>query len=193
MKRCLLGAEDSKRPAYLALQPMGLIPALETPDGVMFETAAILLWLADRHGALAPTVATPDRARFLTWYMFVANNIHAEVMQLYYAHRVAGEACTDAARTHARARMQRALATLDTMVAKDRPAWLAPDQPSILGYYLCTVMRWMNTFEGDAHIASSDYPALHAILLGLQTRPAALRSAKAEELGAHLFTASAVA
>ena len=36
-------------PAYLAMQPLGLIPVLETPQGALFETAAMLLYLAERH------------------------------------------------------------------------------------------------------------------------------------------------
>ena len=43
-----------RSPAYLALNPNGLIPVLETPDGPLFETGAILLWLADTHGGLRP-------------------------------------------------------------------------------------------------------------------------------------------
>ena len=38
-------AQAQRAPAYLALNPNGLIPVLETPQGPLFETAAILLWL----------------------------------------------------------------------------------------------------------------------------------------------------
>ncbi|MFM7445863.1 MAG: glutathione S-transferase N-terminal domain-containing protein, partial [Tabrizicola sp.] len=40
-------------PAYRALNPTGLIPTLETPQGAISETGAILQWLADTH-RLAP-------------------------------------------------------------------------------------------------------------------------------------------
>ncbi|GAB1364448.1 hypothetical protein MASR1M32_36840 [Rhodobacter sp.] len=45
-------------PAYRALHPLGKIPVLETAEGPMFETSAILLWLADTHapGRLAPAL-----------------------------------------------------------------------------------------------------------------------------------------
>ena len=39
---------------YRAVNPTGLIPALETPQGVVFETGAILLWLGEVHGRMAP-------------------------------------------------------------------------------------------------------------------------------------------
>ena len=43
-----------KSAPYLALNPNGLIPVLETPDGPLFETGAILLWLSDTYGGLMP-------------------------------------------------------------------------------------------------------------------------------------------
>ena len=52
-------AGEQGKPGYLALNPAGKIPVLETEDGPLFETGAILLWLADRHGTLAPA---PKRA-----------------------------------------------------------------------------------------------------------------------------------
>ncbi len=40
-------------PGYRALHPLGKIPAMETPDGPMFETSAMLLWLSDRFARAA--------------------------------------------------------------------------------------------------------------------------------------------
>ena len=57
-----LDPDDLKSPAHLARHPLGMVPMLETPDGPMIETAAILLWLADRHGGLAPAPDSPQRA-----------------------------------------------------------------------------------------------------------------------------------
>jgi len=45
-------------PAFLALNPAGVIPVLETAEGALSETAAILLWLIERHGRLGPAPAT---------------------------------------------------------------------------------------------------------------------------------------
>ena len=48
-----------KSDAFLAMNPNGLIPVLETPHGPMFETAAIIIWLADRERALLPSAPAP--------------------------------------------------------------------------------------------------------------------------------------
>ncbi|WP_293576781.1 glutathione S-transferase N-terminal domain-containing protein [Phaeobacter sp.] len=78
------GAQHSA--AYRALNPAGLIPVLETPDGPIFETAAILLWLADRHPAagLFPTPDSPQRATALKWLFHLSNTVHADLRILFY-------------------------------------------------------------------------------------------------------------
>jgi glutathione S-transferase len=60
--RSVMGQQDA---AYLALNPNGLIPVLETPTGPLFETGAILLWLADTHGGLGPAPHATARGDFL--------------------------------------------------------------------------------------------------------------------------------
>lgn len=181
------GQQDT--PAYRALQPLGLIPALETPDGPMFETAAILLWLADRHGALAPAPADPTRAAFLKWFFFTAHAVHPTLLQIFYPERAAGPACAGAALTHAARRMTGYLALLETMAAADRPHWLAPGAASILGYYLGMLLHWLRDLPPDhpGHLATTDYPALHAVLAALETRDATRTVAQTQSLALPLF------
>lgn len=183
-------AGEQDGPAYRALQPLGLIPALETPDGPMFETAAILLWLADRHGALAPAPTSPERAAFLKWFFFTTSHLHPVVLQIIYPEKYAGAPEAEPAFIRlALARAHLAFAELEK-VAATTPAWLSPDAPSILGYYIAMLARWLKYNKpGDArHIDFADYPALHRLAAGLETRPAALKAAEQEGLGATIFT-----
>lgn len=178
-------------PAYRGLQPLGLVPALETPDGPMFETAAILLWLSETHHALAPAPGTPGRAAFLKWFIFTTGTIHPTLLQLFYPERVGGAPAAPAVLSHAAQRMQSYLALLNTLVAEDAPGWLAPQAPSILGHYLAVMMRWLNQLDPAEcpGLASTHTPALHALLLAYEDRPAARTVAAAEELGPTPFSA----
>jgi glutathione S-transferase len=66
------------------------VPALKLPDGsVMTESAAIILYLADRHGtpSLAPEPASPLRPHFLRWLFFLAANIYMSDLRVYYCER----------------------------------------------------------------------------------------------------------
>jgi glutathione S-transferase len=183
-------AGDLASPQHRARHPLGLIPALDTPDGTLFETGAILLWLSERHG-LAPAPGSPGRAAFLSWFVFVNNGIHPAVMDLLYPDRRAGEACMAAVAGVAHATLVERLALIEAMVMRDRPSWLSPDAPSVLSIYLSHLMRWIAAFPHfpEQRITAEGYPALQAILQALETRPAILRAAAAEGLvGRHFFS-----
>ncbi len=170
-------------PDYLALHPLGLIPVLETPDGPVFETAAILLYLSElTPNILAPAAGNPDRAAFLKWLFFTSTNLHTTLIQTFYPIRTAGPDCTAEVVTHARAKLKIYLTLLDS-VAATRPSYLSDSQPTLLGYYIAILMRWI-----AADFPSTDYPALHRVLAYLEARPATLSRAAAENLGPKPFT-----
>lgn len=183
---------DNRQPDYLARQPFGLVPALDTDQGTLFETAAILLWLADRHpeARLAPAPADPARGAFLTALFFTSTNLHVNLLHLFYGDRPAGEAAAAEVIARARARIATCLTVLETRAA-EAPDWLAPGRATLLGYYLAMLLRWLGSFaEGDprrVHLA--DYPALHRLCADLETRAAAQMVAADEGLGALPFTA----
>lgn len=183
-----LNERDSS--AFRRMSPLGLIPALSTPDGDMCETVAILLWLGDRHPEVSPGAASRDRAGYLKWLVFINNSIHNNILALFHPERVSSMTCSSETMGNARAQIQQALAIVDSMVATDAPGWLNADKPTALNYYLALLMRWMNGFDPShpAHISSREYPALHELLLKLETRPAALTCAKLEGLGETIFT-----
>ncbi len=66
----LLSFKAMKQPAHLALHPFGQIPTYEEGDLALFESGAIVLHIAERHGGLLPVDANA-RARAITW-MFAA-------------------------------------------------------------------------------------------------------------------------
>jgi len=71
-----------KAPELLALNPMGKLPILTDGDAVVTESAAIGLYLADRHayGRLAPKVDDPARGAYLRWSLFAPSVIEPGAM-----------------------------------------------------------------------------------------------------------------
>lgn len=177
-------------PAYRAMQPLGLIPALETPDGTMFETAAILLYLADRHPGLAPAVGSPDRGDFLKWLFFTSTNVHTVLLQLFYPERSAGPECAAQVLAHALPKMKQYLSLLDQAAAPN-PDWLSQDRPTMLGYYIAMLMHWLGGFGADhpLQINAHDYPHLFKVLTMLEGQHATQVIAEDEGLGPTPFTA----
>jgi glutathione S-transferase len=66
----LVSFSAMKEPAHRALHPFGQIPTYEEGDLVLFESGAIVLHIAERHGGLLPDDANA-RARAIAW-MFAA-------------------------------------------------------------------------------------------------------------------------
>ena len=62
-------------PAFLAINPNAKTPALVDGDATLFDSSAILLYLAEKTGQFLPPNTTADRARFLSWLMFLASGI----------------------------------------------------------------------------------------------------------------------
>ena len=52
-----------RSPEALALSPLGKIPVLETPEGTVFDSVAIMTWLADRHRAFTHEAGSFRRAQ----------------------------------------------------------------------------------------------------------------------------------
>ena len=182
-------AGDLDTPAFRAISPFGKIPALETPQGPLFETAAILLWLAAQHGGIAPAPTDPKRGAFLQWFIFTTNTVHPAMMNLLHPYRPGGDAAMDMVLPTAHDNLRTYYAALDAMVTRDNPAWLS-DQPGILTYYLAVLMRWTSAFAHDPafNIPTADYPALHRVLQAMEQRPAAGRVFAKEGLGPTPFT-----
>ena len=190
-------ARAQRSPAYLALNPNGLIPVLETPVGPIFETGAILLWLADTHGALAPVPNDPPRAAFLKWLFWVSDTLHADLRILFYPENYTGpDAAAQAAlRAGIRARLRSHLGLLDA-VAAEAPRWLSADRPSVLGLYSACLMRWMALYpkgEDRSWFRLGDTPHLHRLLAALESRASTRAAQAAEGLGATPFTAPSYA
>ena len=75
---------------YLAINPAGLVPVLITPEGdTLYEVAALMVYLADRHQLteLAPAVADPCRGRFLSTVFHIASDIQPEMKRFHFPHR----------------------------------------------------------------------------------------------------------
>lgn len=67
-----LSKGDHKTPAYMAINPMGKVPAVVHGDTVITEAAAIAIYLADifPKAKLAPEIGDPARGTYLRWIVF---------------------------------------------------------------------------------------------------------------------------
>ncbi|MQQ07872.1 glutathione S-transferase [Epibacterium sp. SM1979] len=178
-----------RRPDYLALNPAGKIPTLETPDGVISEVGAILSYLSETHGQMAPQAGHAGRPEFLKWLFFTANTLHPDLIMQFYAHRYGPQEAMDHIRALTAQRLRDHLALLDQ--ALRHAPWSSGETPSVLDYYVVACLRWATLYPvGETGwFKIADYPHLFALCQQLETRPAAQAAIKAEGLGQTPFSA----
>lgn len=85
-----LAAGENNAADYLAINPVGKVPALVLPDGqILYEAAAIMLYLAEHHRLddLAPPADHPLRGLFLRSLFYLTNTVQNDYKQFYYPER----------------------------------------------------------------------------------------------------------
>jgi glutathione S-transferase len=89
----LLEYSAMKAPAYLAINPMGKVPALRHGDAVVTESAAICCYLADAfpEAGLAPPPRDPLRGPYYRWLFFAAGPLEAATTNKAFGLEVSAE------------------------------------------------------------------------------------------------------
>jgi glutathione S-transferase len=177
------GIAAHKSPAYLTLNPNGLIPVLVDGDLVLYETAAICLHLADAHpqAALAPALGTPARAHFYKWLMWLTNTLQSALIVYFYPERWCDTPDAIAqVKAHAEAKIGTMLDQLDAEIARVGGLWFQGESFSVLDAYVLTLCRWTRGFGRPAR----SLPHLGTYLQRVLARPAAKRVFEREGLKA---------
>jgi GST-like protein len=132
-------------PALYKVNPLGQIPTLVLPGGeIMTESAAILIWLADRHpeGKLAPPPQDRRRPGFLRWMAYVAAEIYALAWVRNDPMRLVSD--TGQAEIVLARIAQRRAECWRVMDAQIQPGrFLAGNELGVLDLYVATVSRWL--------------------------------------------------
>ena len=168
---------DQMSPAFLSLNPNNKIPAIIDPDGpggkplALFESGAILIYLAEKSGKLLPAA---NRYEILQWLMFQMGGIGPMFGQLGFFHTFAGKDIEDPRpKERYRTEVERLLKVLDTALAgKD---WIAGEY-SIADIAICPWLKTLRDFYKAGDITGLDDRAhVLAYLDRFLARPAVQR------------------
>lgn len=79
-----LKAGEQRTPEYLAINPMGKVPAIRHEGALVTEQPAILMYLADLYPEknLAPSIADPLRGEYLRWMVFYGSCFEPAILDL---------------------------------------------------------------------------------------------------------------
>lgn len=110
---------ENKTPEYLKLNPTGKVPTLVDGDFVLFESAAICEYLAEKHGRLIPKPGTNENYKCRQWNYWVATNVEPLCGRIFGADFFLDPgATTDEIRKMAVESLPRFTTTLNTMLAQ---------------------------------------------------------------------------
>jgi len=166
-----LAAGDQRRAEYLAVNPLGRVPALRHGDVVITETAAICLYLADAfpHAGLAVPLDSPLRGPYLRWILFAAASAEPAILW-----RALGAAVAEAP--------YKPFAELEDVVHTLRQtlrgrAYVVDERFSAADVMLGSILFW-----GTRYGVLPEHPELVAYWEGLEKRPAWQRASAADAL-----------
>jgi GST-like protein len=177
-----LGAKEQNRPEFLAINPNGKIPAIvdtDGPDGrplAVFESAAILVHLAQKSGMFLPT---EPRARYATleWLMFQIANIGPMYGQAFHFRSVAPERVPYAIDRYTN-EVGRLLSVVDRRLSEQ--AYLAGPEYTIADIASWPWLRNSHSFGFNME----NYPHVQRWVSMIAERPAVRRGLKALEKAA---------
>ena len=165
-----LARGEQKAPAYLALNPHGVVPTLVVDGAPLFEAVAILQWLGDRHGVergLWPAAGTPARLAALSWTSWAYASYGPLVQLLNYAQgpQVAAALHHAPLAAEALARLDAALGLLDAQLAGS--PWLLGEAFSLADLTVASVV----TYSAHCGVDTAGHPHLQRWLQAFQARP----------------------
>jgi GST-like protein len=177
------GKKDQRTPEYLSLNPYGKIPAMIDPNGpggkplALFESGAILLYLAEKAGRLLP--ADPAlRYEAMQWLFFQVAGVGPLFGQVGYFLKFDGREIEDKRPLHYYAKQSRVL--LDVMDARlEGRDWFMGDAYSIVDIAMVGLVRNLITYYGARDLVEFDtLKNVPAWLERMLERPAVQRGLK---------------
>ena len=145
--RLNMAESEQRSPAYLAINPKGRVPALVTPQGVLSETLARLLYVAQTY---PQANLAPLNDPFRLAHMQEINSYLASTVHVNHAHRTrAGrwaddETAQQAMKAKVPQNMRDAFAIIEQHYLSDAP-WVLGEQYSVADPYLFTVAGWLKS------------------------------------------------
>jgi len=161
-----LKAGEQRQPAYLAINPMGKVPAVRHGDALVTEQPAVFMYLADLYpeAGLAPAIGDPRRGPYLRWMVFYGSCFEPALIDRSLKREPAPLA------TSPYGTWDDVLKTLTDQL--ERGPYLLGDTFSAADVLWGTALNWMVMFK-----LVPELPVIRAYIDRVITRPAMQRAA----------------
>ena len=170
----LIGVDTFKgeqhQPEFLAINPNAKVPAIQDEGDIVFDSQAILLHLAQKHGRFIPSNSN-ERTKMLSWLMFVGTGLSPFSGQAVHFLHHAPEQLPYAQNRYLK-EVERHYRVLDQHLANH--AYLAGSEYSIADMALWGWANFAGYILGEKGLA--DYPNVKRLVEEVGARPAAARA-----------------
>jgi len=164
------------KPDYLAINPNAKVPAIVDGDVTVFDSNAILLYLAEKTGKFLPPNTPKARGELLSWLMFVASGVGPYSGQSVHFRNYAPDKIPYAVNRYM-FEAQRHFGILDARLAKKR--YMLGDTYTIVDMDVWGWARLIPTVLGEQ--AWAKFPNLKRLVDEISARPAAARAVALKE------------
>ncbi len=162
-------AGEHREPEYLTINAKGRVPALVTAKGVLTETPAILLFIAQSHpqAGLAPLDDIFNLARLQAFNSYLCSTAHVA-----HAHRLRGDRWADdpAALAEMQRKIPQTVGACFELIESEmfEGPWVMGEAYSLCDPYLYTIARWLEADKVD----TAKLPKTMAHMQRMEARPA---------------------
>ncbi len=162
---------DQFKPEFLKINPNGKVPAIDDDGIIVFDSNAILLYLAEKTGKFLPPNTPASRAQLLSWLMFIATGLGPYSGQAVHFKHFAPEK-VDYAHNRYQYEGHRHYKILNEHLAQSR--YMVGDTYTIVDMAFWGWARMATFALGDD--AYAKYPNAKRLLDEIMARPAAARA-----------------
>lgn len=168
LKTLSFAGNEQRSPDYLAINPKGRVPALVTERGVLTETPALLLYVAQSYpqAALAPLSDPFALAQMQEFNAYLASTAHIAHAHRPRASRWADDEAAQASmRSKVPQNMRECFAVIEQHYLGDK-TWIMGEQFTVADGYLYTVASWL---KGDG-VDIAEFPRVAAHFKRVEAR-----------------------
>jgi glutathione S-transferase len=172
---------ENRAPEYLKLNPNGRVPTLVHGERVLYESAAIVLYLCELHpeAGLMPAVGDKDRHLFLQWLIYFTNTLQEELQHWWHADSYADlKTSQHDVKIVAERRLGAIFSQLDSRLEKGGPHVLGK-RFGAADIFLAMLCRWTRQMQKPALA----YPSVKRLVDVVTARPAWQAMMQAEGIG----------
>jgi glutathione S-transferase len=161
-------AGDTRSDEHTSRHPLQHVPVLDTADGSLFESAALVLHIADLHGQFIPAVGTYERGLVYQWLFFAMTELEPACVT-YFAEKVKKKTPTSELALEAKRKLNQAAKVVNAELTTRE--WMVPSGFSVADIVLGSVVWWANRMG-----ALEDVPNVVSYVARIVARPAYQRA-----------------